>query len=208
MIEGCNHIKDFLEKITRYDGKNNLFNFNIKMNPKSYFTAILIFVALFLSALSVKAQSSSDTLRIEKRGTSYVYYSGNTKLNFNQAMQLMSSHPDAYTLMEKANNKRAGTQIFGTVGGLCLGGAMGYAMGAAIVGNRIKMPIFLSVAGAGAILATIGIVCEVEANKKTKEGIAVYNQSIKQKNNLRVDLARIIHREHKKLDIFYYLCGS
>jgi hypothetical protein len=36
------------------------------------------------------AQNNSDIIRMVKRGTGYVYYKGNAKISFTQAMQLTS----------------------------------------------------------------------------------------------------------------------
>jgi hypothetical protein len=159
------------------------------MNTKPLFTIILIFTAIFLSCFALQSQNNTDTIRIEKRGADNVYYKGTTKMNFNQAMQLTASNPVAYRLMEQANNKRAGYQICGTIGGGCLGFALGEVIVTSILGKAINKPLFLSMAGAGGVLLGIGIACGVEANKKAKEGINVYNQSIKQKTNAHLNVS-------------------
>jgi hypothetical protein len=102
--------------------------------------------------------------------------------------------------MVQANNKRAGAQIFGVIGGGCLGFALGEVIVAAIFGKTINKPLFLSMAGAGSVLLGIGIACDVESNKKTKEGIDAYNNSLKQKNNTNLNLGFSPNRVNIRLN--------
>jgi Na+/H+ antiporter NhaC len=50
------------------------------------------------------------------------------------------------------------------------------------------MKVFPPFLGAGVALIAIGIGFEVRANNRAKEGVAVYNNSIKQKSNANLDL--------------------
>jgi len=56
------------------------------------------------------------------------------------------------------------------------------------VGKPINKNIFYPTLGAGAALIFIGICFEIGANNKAIEGIAVYNNAIKQKNSTSLDL--------------------
>jgi hypothetical protein len=153
------------------------------MNTKHPLSVILIFTAIFLYCFSVQAQSSSDTIRLEKKGLGYIYYKGNTVLNFKQVMYLSSDNGRAYYILEKSRDMRNASYFFGIVGGGCLGFSLGYALAGAILANPIKMPLFISLMGSGVLFIGIGFAFEIGANNKAKEGIAVYNLSIKQKDN-------------------------
>ena len=158
------------------------------MNKKHYLSAIFIFAIFVLTTISAKSQNNSDTIRMEKKGLGYVYYKDEALLNFKQAMQLTHSTPEAYRLMEKSNNMRVASYIFGFAGGLSLGFSLGHALGSLMVGNPINETLFYPMLGGGAALIGIGFGLEVGANKKTKKAIAVYNNSIKQKNTQTLDL--------------------
>jgi hypothetical protein len=158
------------------------------MNPKPHCSAILFFATILLSCFSLHAQSSADLIGMEKRGTGYIYYQGNKALSFKQVMQLTASHPEASTLMAQANNIRGSAQIFGIVGGGCIGFSLGYLLANAVTGKAINKPVLFISLGAGAVFSGIGIGCDVRANNKTKEAIDVYNQHIKQKNKTNLDL--------------------
>jgi len=158
------------------------------MHTKHYLTTILIILASCLSSFSVHAQNSSDTIRIIKTGLNYSYYKENTKLSFNQVMQLTKSNIKAYKLIEQSNNMRVGSYIFAIAGGGCLGYSLGYALGAAMFGNTINRPVFFSLLGVGAVFIGVGIGFEVGANNKAREGVAIFNNDIKQKHNANFDL--------------------
>jgi len=158
------------------------------MNTKHYFTTILFFMVIFLFTYSVKSQNGSDTIRIVKKGLGYVYYKDNAMLNFKQVMTLTKSNTKAFRLMEKSNNMRVGSYIFGIAGGGCLGYSLGYVLGAAMFGNTINKPVFFSLLGVGAVFIGVGIGFEVGANNKAKEGVTIFNNSIKQSSNTNLDL--------------------
>jgi len=158
------------------------------MNTKHHLTTILIFAAIFLSCFSSNAQNSSGLIRAEKRGLGYIYYKDNVMLNFRQVMQATSSNPEALKLMKESNNMRNVGYVFAFLGGGCVGYSLGYALGRTISNNEINYGIFGAVLGVGAALIGVGISFEVGANKKAKEGVDVFNNAIRQKNNANLDL--------------------
>ena len=155
---------------------------------KRYLTTILIFATILLFCFSVHAQNSSDTISIVAKRLGYVYYKDNEMLNFNQIMQLTKSNPKAYKLMEQSNNLRVGSYIFAIAGGGCLGYSFGYILSTTMFDNTINNPLFFSMLGVGAVFVGVGIGFEVGANNKAREGVAVFNNAIKQKNNANLDL--------------------
>jgi len=157
------------------------------MNKKHKLT-ILIFTAVFLFCFSSNAQTSSDTIRIVKKGLGYVYYKDDAMINYKQALQLTASNAEAFRLLEKSNSMRNAGYIFAVAGGGCVGYSLGYALGLAMFGNTMNQPLFFSMLGAGAVFIGIGIGFEVGANNKAKEGITVFNNAIKQSKNTSIDL--------------------
>jgi len=158
------------------------------MNIKSYLTTILIFVTIFLFCFSSRAQNSSDTIRIVKKGLGYVFYKDDVMVNYKQALQLTASNVEAFRLLEKSNSMRNAGYIFAAAGGGCVGYSLGYALGLAMFGNTINKPLFFSTLGAGAVLIGIGIGFEVGANNKAKKGITVFNNAVRQSKNTSIDL--------------------
>ena len=158
------------------------------MNPKSHFTTILIFASFFLFCFSVQAQSNTDTISIEKRGANYVYYKDNAMLSLSQIMQLTNSNPEAFKLLAKANTLRNASYVFAIFGGGCIGYSLGYLVSRTWASNPFHPGIFISTLGVGAAFIGAGISCKVGAKKKAVEGIAVYNNAIRQSNSKSLDL--------------------
>ena len=155
------------------------------MNIKPYLTTILFFAAIFVFCFSSNAQNSADTISIVKKG---VYYQNEKQLNFKQLMHVSKENEEAYNYMIKAQNMNATAYIFGLAAGGCIGGALGYALGSFINGNRINAKIFFPFLGAGICFTAIGITFDVSANDYIRKGINVYNNSIKQKHSRNLDL--------------------
>ena len=158
------------------------------MNTKHYLTAIFIFAFIFLSSFNANSQSSSDTIKIVKSGLGNTYYHNGNILNFKQLTSTLHANKEAYGFLEKASSMRVGSYIFGCLGGGFLGFSLGHALGRAMVGAPINKTLFFSMLGAGVGFTGIGIAFDVGANKKIKEGVTVYNNALKQKNNANLDL--------------------
>ena len=160
------------------------------MQKKHYLTAILFFGIILLSGFSAKSQEISDTIRMVRKISNYLYYQNNDMISFNKVLQLTRSNPEAIKLMEKSNNMRTASYIFGGVGGFCLGFSLGYLIISEInkLGVERKISIVLGGAGVGIGLIAISIGFEAGASKKAREGVAIYNNSIKQKNSTNIDL--------------------
>jgi len=166
------------------------------MNPKQFFTTILIIATVFFSGFSGKSQNNQDTISIVKGKFGYTYQQGNKIMNLKQLMYLTyPSNKEAFRLMRKSNNLRNASTVFGFAGGGCLGFALGYALARSLSYNSITMyynpinrPLFFSFLGAGVGLIGIGIGFEIVAKSNLKEAIDVYNHDIKQKNSANLDL--------------------
>jgi hypothetical protein len=158
------------------------------MNHKHHLSAILLLAAIFLSCFSGYAQHVSDTIRMEKTWGGYVYYKDNTRLSFKQLLHLTNSNLEAVKLLEKSNDMRIASYIVGIPGSFAFGFSLGYALGALIVGNTFNKNIVYPILGAGIALTSIGIGLEIGANTKAKQGVAIYNNAIKQKNNAHLNL--------------------
>jgi hypothetical protein len=171
-----------------------------KMNPKHHLTAILILVVFFLFNFSGSAQNVSDTIRIGKKGATSFYYVDGKMLNFKQVSHLVKLNKEAIKLLDKADNIRNASYFFEIIGGGCLGFSAGYALGNLFVGNTINERIFVSTLLAGISITTIGIILHGSANDQIKKGIALYNQSIKQKNNTNLDVGFFINGVYLKLN--------
>jgi hypothetical protein len=159
------------------------------MNRKHYLTAILIFIAIFLSSYSSHAQTSSDTIRIVHTGFGNAYYKDNERLSFNQVRQLTRLNPAAYKLIGQSNTMRVTSYIVGIPGGFVFGYALGYALGCVMTGKKLNGILFYPMLGTGAFFIAMGIGFEIGANNKAREGVAVFNNTIKQKNSTNVDLS-------------------
>jgi hypothetical protein len=158
------------------------------MNTKPHLTAILTFVAIFLSCFLVKSQSNSDTIRIVEDEIDIDYFLNQKRLSYNQLMDLTEGNKAAYKLINEAYYSHNAGIFFDVVGGLFVGSAAGYAIGKAIVHDIVKLKVFLPLLGTGVALIGAGIGFEAAANKKAKKGIAIYNQSIKQKHTTHLNL--------------------
>jgi hypothetical protein len=90
--------------------------------------------------------------------------------------------------MDKSYDLRAGSYIFGFIGGGAAGFALGYTLAASITGRTTEWKILGPVLGAGIAFIAVGVAFEINANKKAREAIAVYNNAIKQKQTSSVDL--------------------
>ena len=109
-------------------------------------------------------------------------------LNFSQLTHLTSSNSESATLLRASKNMQVGAYIFGCLGGGFIGYSLGYALGTAVSGNPLNKTLFFSMLGAGAVFVGIGIGFEVGANNKAKEGVRIYNNAIKHKNNTTLNL--------------------
>jgi hypothetical protein len=159
------------------------------MNTKPHLTTIAIIAILFLFCFSVHAQSSADTIRIEKKGLGYVYYKGSEMLNYEQVLQLNALYPEALKLIEKSTTMRTTSYVFGIIGGAVIGGSIGYVLGVGKLGVMFNMPSFLTLLGTGVVFAGIGVGCEISANNKAKQGVKALNHAIRQKNNTSINLS-------------------
>jgi len=157
------------------------------MNTKRYLSTILIFVIFFFTDFSAKSQNDSNTIRVASRGLGSVYYKDNVMLTLNQVKQVTYSTPEAYLLMVKSSNMQVASYIFGCAGGFSLGFSIGHALGS-LANRNFNSRLFYStlIAGLGSI--SIGIAFEIASHNKAKQGIAIYNNAIKQKNSTNLDL--------------------
>jgi len=158
------------------------------MHTKHYLTTILIFATIFLCCFSAKSQNNLDTIRIEKSVIGFDYYNNNNMLNFYQLLNLSKKNEEAHKLMRNAFSFHIASVCFTSAGCFFLGYSAGYVIGCAIKKDLVDMNTFLPFLGAGVGLIGIGIGFELGANNKAKEGVAVYNKSIKQQTNTNLDL--------------------
>jgi len=158
------------------------------MNTKHYLSAILIFSVIFLFGFSVHAQNSSDGIRVIKRELGYVFYQNTKKLNIRQLANITRENTESYNYIIRADSWQIATIYSGVVGGGCVVGSLGYALGAAIVGNPINMKMFLPILSVGAGLVICSITFGVLANNNLKKGVELFNNSIKEKNSTNLDL--------------------
>ncbi len=131
---------------------------------------ILITCILICCFVSVKAQSQTDTIQIEKKlGTNYLLLG--EKLTPKQLLTIMEVNPTAYDLMKKAKRNYDAAQIFAGVGGFFIG----FPIGTTIAGGD---PNWL-LAGIGVGLVGVAIPFSVNYNKKAREAVALYNDGIR-----------------------------
>jgi len=169
------------------------------MNLKYHVTALLLFTTLILSSFSLKAQNDSDTICMRRNVGEFRYfiYKNDEPITFKQAMRETASNNEAYRLMRTSKHLKVIGNTLEVSGALCLGFAIGYAL----VDSFTPKPkdkygqerdrnteIYAPLCVTGVMFIGIGICFEVGANKKTKKAIAVYNNSIKQKNTQALDL--------------------
>jgi len=160
------------------------------MSKKSYLPTILIFAAaILLSCFSVKAQSLSDTIRVEKRGLRYIYYKDNVMINFQQVMYLTASNPKAFRLLKESKNMRNAGYFFAIIGGGCVGYSLGYMLGRSISDNTINYGLFAAILAAGTVSIGVGIGFQIQASNKAKNAVVVFNNAIKRKNKANLDLS-------------------
>jgi hypothetical protein len=158
------------------------------MNPKPYLTTLLILIAVLLSCFSVTAQNSSTEIQVERRGNKYIYTKNNKELSFSELVYETKEIREAQQLVRKAYDKRAAGLGFAFAGGFCVGFALGdvivKSMNSNDIETKVVLPLFLG--GAGLI---IGAYCfEISAKKNAKDGVAIYNNTIKQNSKKYLDL--------------------
>jgi hypothetical protein len=154
------------------------------MNHQHNLLAFLLFIAM-LFCFSGKAQTGSDTITIaESWFFGDKYYQNDVKMNLAQLVGISKCNPEVYRLIQKAQYLNLAAYCFTVPGGICVG----FALGHAIVTNRINKPLFYSFIGAGIALIGVGIGFDLGAKKNIKQGIAIYNKTIKQNNNANIDL--------------------
>ena len=158
------------------------------MNIKHYLTAILIFATIFLSGISIKAQDSMATITIKGRGFGYAYYQNGKSLNMAQLAEITRDTKEAFKYIIKADNYKIAGIAFGAVGGGCVGYSLGYLLGCSMVGQPVELKKFLPflVAGAGGVVCSIAF--DAGSKDKVRQGVEIYNNSIKQKNNANLDV--------------------
>ena len=158
------------------------------MNKKPYLSVILFFVTIFISVFSAKSQSRSDTIRMEKMAGIYFYYMDNVRLSKWELNQLLSQNHEADKLMIKSNNLRTATYFLSFTGGACVGVSLGLLLGSAIFQVPLNTKVFIPCLIAGTAAIGFSIAFEMSANRNAKEAIAVFNNSIKNKNNTTFNL--------------------
>jgi len=158
------------------------------MHTKHYFTAVLFCIFILLSGFKGMAQNELDTVRVEKKIFRYDYYYNDETLSFSQLESLLKNNKLAYKLLNQANTLRIVGYCFGLASGCSFGYSLGYAIGKSFNFEKMNMEIFLPFLGAGVVLTCISIGFDLGAKNKVKKGVAIFNHSIKQKNNTNINL--------------------
>jgi len=153
------------------------------MNVKPYLKTILLVLSILMVSISVNAQNSADTIQIVEIGNRYAYYKNNKALNSNLLIYAAKGNMEAQKLLQKSFNKRIASYGFGIAGGFCLGWLLGDIIGCAVTKKNIKERTIVPLLAGGAGLIAIGYCFELGARNNAKEGVKLYNNSIKQKIN-------------------------
>jgi hypothetical protein len=109
-------------------------------------------------------QSASDTIYIEKKGLGYKYTLNGKELSMNNLSDILQHNKDAIALFKQAKGTAGVANVFGFIGGFCIG--YGLFSSIALVGI-----------GAGILLIDIPIL--ISAENTLKDAVLIHNNDIK-----------------------------
>ena len=152
------------------------------MNKKTFnqtFRCLLIICVLFCcGVIQIQAQNNDttrvtqNTIESEKSALGKKYYLGNERLTLNRLSEITASNSLAHQKIKQAQACNVVGIIFGAIGGGCIG----YPLGTLLGGGD---PVWL-IAGIGVGFLAIGIPVAITGDRRLAEGVALYNQGLRQ----------------------------
>jgi hypothetical protein len=146
---------------------------------------VLLFAVLF-SVTSLYSQndslivSASDTVTITKTGLGYSYSRNGNPLTLNDISSLVKMNSAANSSFKAAKGISTFANILGGAGGYCIG----YPLGTALAGGQANWNLLYI--GAGLVAVALPIVGLAE--KKLKQAMELYNQSVHQTSSIQYEL--------------------
>lgn len=134
------------------------------------FLLLLSLTVFFVSASY--GQTSNDSIAIIKSGGGTVFVQNGEQLNVNQLLNRMKPKPEAYKLMQKAQN----TYTLGTVLSVAGGALVGFPIGTMLGGGDPEW----GMAGAGAVLIVISVPLISKFKREVKIAVDAFNRDIQQ----------------------------
>ena len=132
----------------------------------------ILSLCIVLFSISAYSQSTNDTIYSQKVMGSYKFIQNEKVLKYSDLLTIVASNREAYSLIKSAQTSNGFSTVLGAVGGFLVG----YQLGTAIVGGEPN----LTVGGVGLGLIAISIPISINASKKAKQGVAIYNKQIKE----------------------------
>lgn len=127
-------------------------------------------ILTLIFTLGIIAFSNAQKIEMEKVFGGYKYTQNGSRMTMNDLVKTMETNEQAFYLIKKAQSSNTIASIIGFVGG----GLIGWPIGAAVAGRDANWTL----AGIGAGLVVIGIPISLNANKKTKQAVKLYNESL------------------------------
>jgi hypothetical protein len=131
------------------------------------------YIVLFLSLCFLCSQplfgqqAKGDTLVIKKNE---VYRNG-WSLSHKTLKSIMNEYPDSKKIMDQATSSYNTAQVFGFVGGFCIG----YGVVSGIMGNKSGW----AVAGAGVCVAFVSIPFSTAHKRQVRNAVDIYNDHLR-----------------------------
>jgi len=140
------------------------------------------------SELVPNFQGNNNKIEIYNHGRTAFYFLDEERLTLKKMIAITEKNSNAYKYLNTAYNYRAASYAFGFLGGFGIGYCIGSYMYALIEANDYDNIINSVAFAAGAILIVCSIDFEYQAKKQIAQGINSYNNSLKNKNNLSLNV--------------------
>lgn len=139
---------------------------------------LLLIGVLFLSMGDIFAQTPSEPIEI-KHGLGLYFTQNGKRLNPRQLISITKVNAEALKETQKAKINHEASQLFGVPGGFLVG----FVVGRMAVGGEPNMAI-LAIGGG---LVAVSIPFSIASSKHAKNGVNIYNESLKQSDLGKLD---------------------
>lgn len=124
------------------------------------------------TSISDYSQTSNDTIYSQKVFGGYRFWKKEKELKYSELLTIVKNNREAYKLIKSAQASNGFSVVLGGVGGFLVG----YQLGTAIAGGEPN----LAVGGVGIGLMGLSIPISINASKKARQGVAIYNKQIQE----------------------------
>ncbi len=132
---------------------------------------LLSVVFMAFGTAAIQAQNSLDTITVNKVILGYKYTQGDlTYVGFSKMKEVVSSNPEAYHYIRKANNNTVVASIFGGIGGAIAGFQLGFGA----TSGTLNRPAFTT----GLSLIALSVPFTIVADRSGNKGVRLYNAGL------------------------------